>query len=408
MTRRLAAGFLTGVSIVAGFYCLLLLFFLSTGFWTVLHETASQTYGNIPFGEIFGLALGQMLLTLPRYFWSGRWAMLALGCFGIILALVDALHRRIRRPWRNRLGFVVTAGAMVTVSVAFQYANRGNSYAPQTAQAALTDSRLLALSDAELIGLWSVVGVMLALPIWFAWSWWYLRWSAWLKVPGRQVDGPTPIGDDYRWREHQERMAWLKTGTWNDVPELSRAPARVPMAKLHWPWLLAGLIAASLLLVLATRMNTRFGPHVSVGQLRLRPEAPSAAAPVWLGPEPRWIKLSHAYGAGVIRVSLRSDHGALLPAPVELQLLSSAQGGAELPLKGQPPGNYRLEARLRDGRGGLVNYTALAESGVSAQLSAAAVGLAAGIWVGMAIVLAFELVIAMNSTGETMQDEQAG
>ncbi len=180
------------------------------------------------------------------------------------------------------------------------------------------------------------------------------------------------------------------------------------MAKLHWPWLLAGLIAASLLLVLATRMNTQFGPHVSVGQLRLRPEAPSAAAPVWLGPEPRWIKLSHAYGAGVIRVSLRSDHGALLPAPVELQLLSSAQGGAELPLKGQPPGNYRLEARLRDGRGGLVNYTALAESGVSAQLSAAAVGLAAGIWVGMAIVIAFELVIAMNSTGETMQDEQAG
>src|ERR687894_714062 len=97
-TRRLLAGFLAGASSVVGLLLVLMLVLFSAGVWGLLQAVAFQTQGQVSFGQAFGQALANTLAAVPAYFWSARWAMLALGLFGLLLAFVDGLRERVPRP----------------------------------------------------------------------------------------------------------------------------------------------------------------------------------------------------------------------------------------------------------------------------------------------------------------------
>lgn len=237
IAQRLAAGFLAGASGVASFFTLLLLFFFISGVGTLMSDTAAEVYGNIPFGEIFGLALGRMLATVPRYYWSARWGALVMGCLGSVLALVDTQRRHIARPWRDRLGLITTAGIIVGLLVGWQYVGRAG-----------TAGATGGLSDWEVLCLWGSIGMLAAMPVWVTWSWWFGRWSRWLHIHRCRADACSSHAGSRRSPDGRASAAPVMAQL--DAPATQRqlpAPARLP----HFG---VALLGAALLLMLGLRL----------------------------------------------------------------------------------------------------------------------------------------------------------
>lgn len=391
--RRIGAGFLAGVSSIIGMLVLLLLVLFSAGIWDAL-RTASSDRGS--FGQIVGRALGQSLLTLPSYFWSARWGMLALGLLGMVLALVDGFRVRVVRPWREWSGFVLTFGLVTAILIGLIYTSREALTTFVVEQPYLFTQRDLVLaSDSSLLFVGLIVALGVAYVIWATWQSWYLRWVGWLRVPRTQWISPTqtsaPATDD--WRAYQERLARLKRPTVDDEPP--PVPATAPMERSWLRFLIPAAVLTLLLAFAAIRAYNAVGPSIASGELFVSPEQQSAQAALPLSRAPQRVVLSNTAGNGSINIRLVADGD---PDPVrEVQSMRLSDDASQfatsnLDLHGLQPATYRLDLQLNEGRGGVIRYIALHGGGTAAQLVGLLVGLTVGLCVAIVCLMLLDLL----------------
>lgn len=409
--RRLAAGFLAGASSVAGILAIFVLLLFCSGIWDFLRNVSFQVYGDVPFWQSLIRALGQSLGALPRYFWSARWGMVLLGVMGLALAVVDVERPRIRRPWRNQLGFVVTIGVVAAIVTGVQYANRAALNAWVASQPELYSQQdMLLVSDATMLFVSLLVTLAIAYIVWVAWNWWYDKWSVRLRVSRPALAHRThvaaaarlrlPAQDD--WREYQARLAQLKRQAPEEEPSHASAAGKAPSeaGSRSWiPFILAGLAAATVLVYVLLRLYHDVGSNVASGEIWVTPQTPAVAAPVSFSQTPKRVILSNTAGSGTVDILVRPGAGG---APVRtsdnFSLADSASSyqTSEVDLSGLAPGDYLVEVRLNEGEGGLLRYMTLYGGGLAGRLASLALGFAAGTWLALVTVLILEILTRGN------------
>lgn len=398
--RRVLAGFLAGASSVAGILAILVLLLFIAGIWSFLRDVSSRAYGDVPFWRSLGSSLLLSFGAIPAYFWSARWGMFWLGILGIGLAMLDTQTSRIRRPWRDRADFIATLGLICAIVIYAQYGNQESVSVWAAGQPGLPGrDQLLAASDAVRLFTAALIALGISYVIWVAWNYWYDKWAARLKItrPQRQpVHAPAvtvPPAED--WREYQARLARLKSSSLQE--EMTPVPVVAPFAEPRsWgPPILGGLAATTVLVYLALRVYHSVGPAAEMAGLWVTRDAPRNAVELPLTRAPRQVVISNLAGNGSVDIRLSPREGVAPVRTVNGMPFSGSPTRYEtskLDLVGLPPGNYRLDATLRQGDGGFLEYVAVYGGGLPGRLAAVTLGLATGAWLALCAVLLLDML----------------
>lgn len=396
--RRMVAGFLAGASIVISLLAMLSLLFFIGGFWGLLRDIAFQAYGKVPFWQTLWQSMVLSLRALPGFFWSAQWGMAVMGLGGVVLAVVDAQRQRIQRPWRDQVGLAVTIAMVTAIVIGLLFADVDALHTLIADQPDLFSLQaVLLISDTALLIAGSLVALGIACIIWIAWDWWYDFWASKLQVSRPIALGAEPAPpDDYKWREHQERMLWLKLSKPEDERPVTSVPTITPASRAWIPTVLVGFVAMPLLVYLLLHEYQTVGPAVMSGEIWVTADSPQVAVLLSFNKMPRRLTFSNAGGFGAVEIRLSTPTERELVRRIDRLPLSGAAARyetADLEVRGLAPGKYRLDMILREGEGGLVRYVALYGGGPAAQLAAAAVGISVGVWLTLAAILLLELLI---------------
>ncbi len=400
--RRLVAGFLAGASSVIGILAILMLVLLGAGIAELVRDLTLPNHANTPFSQAFGQAIGNSLAALPGYFWSTRWAMVALALLGLLLAVVDAQRRHITRAWRDDLGFVVTIGVVGGVIIWLLFASRATVQGWIADQPALfTQQQLLLGSNTALLVIGALVTFGLAYTIWATWGWWFEHWTRWLRIPRTAASATTPSApeaaaprDIYDFRTSQARL--LRAVPDDDPPNAQMARVYARAAKSPVSVLIGSLIVLTIAAFALLAAYNAVGPGLLSGELWVTRETPHVAAPITFGRLPKQMSVSNTGGNGAVDVTVTAGSNAtpLRPAtPLKMTGDPNSFESSKIDLQGLPAGDYRLELLLRGGTGGLLRYVGLYGGGLEGEVVGAAIGLAAGLWLALATVLVLELVV---------------
>lgn len=406
LVRRLSTGFIAGACSLAGVLLILLLVLLGGNLFNLLHELSiNQTikiHGDITFWDTIGQAFTQSLGALPGYFWSARWGMLALGLLGIVLAGVDVLRSRVDRPWRDSLGFVVTLGVVGAIVIAFQYANQESLQAWLTDQPGLINQQAaFIVSDMTMLLTGIIITLGLGYIIWAAWHWWFERLARWLRLSRpvliADVASAQPAVPSDDWRSYQDRLMRLKRSQ-NGESEALAAPAQVRRRSLLWI-IAPALLVATLLVYGALQWYHAFDSNIITGQSWVSSDEPATAIPLAFKGIPRQINISNINGEGSIAAYLTTTADSAPQRQVTLQLpgLTNDYATAHLDVAGLAAGNYLLNIVLQNGKGGPMLYAALEGGGAGAIYASLALGLVAGIWIALLIILGYEVLASRSS-----------
>lgn len=405
LARRVLAGFLAGASGLAALLVLLILLLVSFGLLSLVRELAIGQQGDVTFWSALATAIGRSFRSLPGYFWSARWGMFALGVLGILLAFSDTWRPRIRRRWRDQLGLVLTSTVVFAIIIGSIFAYREVMYRLVADRPELSNQQEVVLTST---GAQLALGVLAALAltylVWASWNFWFERWIAVLRVARPKVaySVPTPpqaeaVGN---WREHQQRMAQLRRHPPIEV-EAAQAPETQPASEQGiGPHILGGLVIMSVLLFFLSRAYDDVGPGIVNAGLWVTPDEPTNAARLVFPREPARMVVSSIGGSGTVSLRL-TDQNATVQQVDAMRLLDNARtySTEEILLDDLAAGEYLLEARLQDGRGGLLNYAALYGGGLPGRTLAAALGLAAGVWAALATVGLLEVFVRFGYFG---------
>lgn len=406
LVRRLSTGFIAGACSLAGVLLILLLVLLGGNLFNLLHELSiNQTikiHGDVTFWGTVGQAFSQSLGALPSYFWSARWGMLALGLLGIVLAGVDVLRSRVHRPWRDSLGFVVTLGVVGTIVVAFQYANQESLQAWLTDQPGLINQQAaFIVSDLTMLLTGLVITLGLGYIVWAAWHWWFERLARWLRLSRpaliADVESAQPAVSSDDWRSYQDRLMRLKRSENGEV-EAPAAPAQIRSRSPLWI-IAPALLVVTLLVYGGLQLYHAFGSTIITGQSWVSSDEPATAIPLSFKGIPQQINVSNINGEGSISAYLTTATNSSPQREVTLQLpgLTNAYATVGLDVAGLAAGDYILNIVLQHGKGGPILYTALEGGGAGAIYAALALGLVAGVWIALVIVLGYEVLAARSS-----------
>jgi hypothetical protein len=400
LARRISAGFLAGASSVASLMLLLAALLLISGMFGLIRDISTGLFGDIPVGAAIAQSMGRSLSVLPQYLWSARWGMMALGILGVALAFADAWRARIHRPWRDSLGYIVTNGATAAVVFATLYVNKDGSRRLIAEQPALyNDQSLLQVGNPTLLMVGLLMTLGLGFVVWAAWQWWYDRLARVLRVerPAHYEEAreaaaaPAAPSDD--WRAYQDRLMRLKRQEQETAVE-APAPAMpaAPRARSWLPLLVGGLVVATLIGWAVLQLYQRNAIALVSGQFFLDANTPTTAFSVPFTGAPHTMTFSNNSGVGTVDIRL-SDNSQTLKT-LDGMALAGGPGirSDVLDLQGLPPGNYRVDAALRDGTGGQVRFVGLHGGSALAQVAAVLFGLVAGAWIMCAHVLILELL----------------
>lgn len=397
--RRLVAGFLAGASLPMG---LLAIFVgLLFGFNTVnlLRALLVGDQGEVVFWPALGVVFAGTLGQLPGYLWTARWVLLALGLLGLLLAIVRSRQGRIGRPWRAHTGLAVTVWGLVTGVIASIEGYRRLLHAAVADRPGLTDDLDILLAPLEtqiLVG--TVLAILLSWWFWVGWKWSYRLWVRLLHG-----DGPNP-GYHRRPTAAPESQRASRTDTTRPEPaqgwtedEVDSRGRRSDARPLTVP-LVAGLAATPLLVYGALLAYDKVASSLFSGAVYVAPDSPRGAAALAFGREPSRLILSNRAGSGTVAVALRDSGGRAVREARDFRLASGPSRFArrDVDLRTLRVGEYRLDVMLREGGGGLVRYAALSSGGPVAWLASMALGMAMGLWWGLAAVGLLELLTALN------------
>lgn len=394
----MVAGFLAGVGTIVGLLLFLMLVLFVAGLWALLQEVTSPFERSMSFWQSFGASLGGSLGSVPAYFWSGRWGMLALGLLGAVLGLVDTARVRINRPWHERLGFVVTLAVVAALTFGSLFYSRQAAHEQIAGEPRIFgQQQVFLLPDTTLLSLGSLLAIGIGYVIWVAWSWWYARVTGWLRVPRPEAAPATPViaAPESGMLAHQARVARLKRPTTETDEQRPAAPASFEPPRSWLPWLAGSLAATILIAYLLMRVYSAAGPAMVSGELWALPEQPRTAVELSFDRPPRRVAVSNTAGVGAVSISLAPAAGGAPARNVDRMPLSPDARRYEirdLDLRGLQAGLYRLEVGLLEGTGGLLRFVALSGGGWQGQLTAAAIGLALGLCLALAAMLLLELL----------------
>ncbi|MDQ3328845.1 MAG: hypothetical protein M3506_10030 [Chloroflexota bacterium] len=405
LARRVLAGFLAGASGLVGLLLILILILVGFGMLSLVRELAIGQQGDVGFWSALGTAFARSLGSLPGYFWSARWGMLALGLLGILLAFADIWRARVSRRWRDQLGLVLTAAVVSALVIGGIYAYREVLYRLVVDRPELSNQQEVVLtSTSAQLALGVLAALALTYVVWASWIYWFEHWSTLLRVsrpqavPSVATQSTTEGADD--WRAQQQRTARLRRGTQVAVDPVS-TPASMPVRDDGIaPHILAGLVVTSVLLFFLARGYDDVGPGLLNAGLWVTTDQPESAASLSFPREPVRLVVSNIGGSGTVRLRL-TEQGATVRQVDAMRLPdnSTMYATEELQLGDLSSGEYALEASLEDGGGGLLNYAALHGGGVPGRLLAAALGLVAGVWAAFATVGLLEMIVRLGYFG---------
>ena len=395
--RRIGAGFLAGASSVASLLLLIAALVLVAGIFGLIRDISTGVFGDIPVSAALAQSLGDSFRTLPQYFWSARWGMVALGIIGVVLALADWLRPRFNRPWRDSLGYIVTNGIVAVVVIGTLYANNAALYQMIAEQPTLFNQQaMLLVSDWTILGIGSLVTLGIAYIVWAAWQWWYTPWARGLRVERppmleSTVESTAPTASSDDWRAYQDRLMRLKRQEQSGEAPVTSAP--VARTQRSWLPILAGtLVVASIIMLVLLRVYHSSAADLVSGEFWLDTNAPRTAVGIYFGNTPRSITFSNNSGVGTVDIRIGNNTQTL--KTLDGMALAGGPGVRSeiLNLDGLQPGSYRIDADLREGTGGLMRYVGLYGGGWQAQIAALAIGLMSGVWVVSAHLLLLELL----------------
>lgn len=405
VARRMIAGFLAGASGLAGLLLLLILLLVGFGFLSLVRELAIGQQGEVGFWSALGTSIARSMRSLPGYFWSARWGMLALGLLGILLALSESWKLRVQRRWRDQVGLVVTAAAVSGLIFGGIYAYREVLYRLVADRPELSNQQEVVLTST---GAQLFLGALTALAftylIWTSWHFWYERWSTVLRLSQPESSVAEPVqpqvaaADD--WRAHQQRMARLRRDP--EAVDESSPPPVVNQPTKHGigPHILAGLVVTSVLLYFLARAYDDIGPGLLNAGMWVTTDQRANAVSLSFPREPVRMVVSNTGGSGTVGLRL-TEQGETVRVVGVMRLPGNPRTYAaeEMQLDDLPAGEYTLEATLHDGEGGLLNYAALYGGGLPGRLLAAAIGLAAGVWGALATIGMLEILAGRGYFG---------
>ncbi len=400
VVRRVAAGFLSGASIIVGVMTLMMFAFFVAGIWGLMYDQAGPFASRLPFWQRLGGSLANSFAAAPSYFWSARWGIIAIGLLGMVLALVDAARMRISRPWQPWTGVCVVLGVTGALVIGSLYSSRESTVAvlADDPQSFAARDALLA-NDSTLLFIGLLVTLGIGYIIWASWNFWYRAWGHWLHVadvqPRRQtVSAAEQPAQRNEWIEYQERLSRLRSKSDDeDSPAASPAPFQPDRSWLRF--VLLGLAAATVAGYLLLRVYHSVAPEVVSGEMWVNQETPAVATNLSLDRAPQRLILSNSAGAGTIEAHVRDDarRNRLRSLP-SMTLSGSADRyvTAVVDLQGLQPGDYQVEVRLQEGAGGLVRFVAQSGGGVPGGLAAWGFGIVAGLWVALAVLALLEVL----------------
>jgi hypothetical protein len=398
-SRQLLAGFLAGASAVLGVLLFLSVLLFVGALGPLLYDIASGLRGEIPFWSTIGQVFAQSFASLPRFLWNGRWAIVGFGLVGLLLSLVASQSRRIERPWRGMVSSVAALGLVGAIVFAYQYSNRETLLAWLAGQPYLFSAQnnfLLSNTASLAIGL--MVALIASYVIWGMWNWWYARWSRWLRLEQAQAPAPEPVAApaDSSWQAEQARLHRSKRGLSDDAPAAPSISAAPPSQRLLWV-LLALLAGTTLALLGALQFYNVSGSQLAGGDLFVSPASPEDRATVVFDRTPRQAFISSINGQGVVDVMLGREQAAEAlrsAGGVRLTDIGTRGPPTVMDLAGLEAGRYWLNLTLRENSGGQVRYSVLQGGGTWAQVASVLVGIAAGIWLALAMLAILETLTA--------------
>lgn len=403
--RLLIAGFLAGASAVFAALFALTFVFVSGGLIELIYGT-SVAVGldrEAPFWQLLGQSVMESFAATPLLLWSARFGFLAVGALGVVFALVESQAGRLRYERPLLLSLVIAGGLGGGAGVLAQYINRESLLAAMPDQPGLFNQReSVQQSDPALIATGLLIGLPIAYVVWALWRWWFTRWSRWLRVPGAPSeqpeeeaprDEPAPPEEDMLAR--QERLFRAKRG--EDDPRRAAVvaqaeqPAERRSGRLRA--LLIALAATSLLVPAALAFYHTVAGEVVGGNLWVSPESRQDGIAIRFTRAPQRLTVYNVIGEGEIALTLGSSAAGGEPLAREQMTLANQTEDepyriVDLPVSGRAPDSYQLTVQLLEGAGGGLGYIALQGGGLAAQVAAAAIALAGGVWL-MAAILAF-------------------
>ena len=405
VARRMIVGFLAGASGLAGLLLLLILLLVGFGFFSLIRELAIGQQEDAGFWSAMGTSIARSLRSLPGYFWSARWGMLALGLLGILLALSESWKLRIPRRWRDHVGLVVTAGTVSGLIFGGIYAYREVLYRLIADRPELSNQQEVVLtSTGAQLALGVLTTLALTYLIWASWRFWFERWSSVLRLSGPESSITAPVqpqvaaADD--WRAYQQRMAQLRRDPQADDESSSPPAVHKPTNQGIGPHILAGLVVTSMLLYFLAQAYDDIGPGLLNAGMWVTTGQRTNAVSLSFPREPVRMVVSNTGGSGTVGLRL-TEQGETVRDVAAMRLPGNPRtyAAAEMQLNDLPAGEYTLEATLRDGEGGLLNYAALYGGGLPGRLLAAAIGLAAGAWAALATIGLLEVMASRGYFG---------
>ncbi len=382
--RRPLAGAAAGVSGVAATIAVVALLMVCGGIVGFLYNVSSSQYGDTTLSTALMREIGGVLTGLIRLAWSARWAMLAVGVLGMVLAYVDAASARLPSPWADRAGLLVTLWASGAVVTGWFFAGREAGVASIAAQPEGFDPlSATAASDTATLFMAIVVSSGLAYVVWAIWRWWYDRWTGWLDVPRPVSDHAVEVHSPRRLPDREERDGGLPRLRW-DTGQEPAAPFVVarPRRSPWWPLFIVGALALSMLVtLLQLRSYESVAPDITTGAVWVRDSSPSAETVLAFEKVPRRLSFTNTSGAGRLDIRVWPPGGNIPFREIKRFPLAGTAGrhqATHLDLQGLGQGDYRLEARLLEGTGGELHYAASAGGGGRALLLSLGLGLAVG------------------------------
>ena len=388
--RRLAAGFLAGASGVVALLLFFILLLLVSGFWPLIINIASGVRGNLSFWGTVGQALAESSATchhlLERALGYSRAGAIRVAA-GVcrwhgdadrapLAALVKpnsddrpGCYNRFRPPICQPRDAAILAGrAAAADELARQRPGLGCGLADHRnvhrAAGGLCDLGVLAMAQ--------------------------YRWRRWLGVrqdlPEVMAEPTTARGE---WVAEQERLHRIKRGAPVARAEVGAATAAqaAPESRLLRTF---GILLEHDRIALIRRGLRLMSLIGGEGLCTAKSPARRRCA---LSQQPASSMVS---GMGQsVEVALGSAQQPQEPIKtVELQIAGAREGApsATLDMRGMQIGNYWLRVNLRSGDNGQVRYTMLQGGGIWAQITAWAIGLAAGAWMTLAALIICDLL----------------
>ncbi len=386
MSRRIGAGFLAGASSVASLLVLIAALVFGAGIFGLIRDVSSGVFGDISLSAAMAQSMGSSLATIPQYFWSARWSMLALGVTGIVLALADMWREYLSRPWRDSLGYIVANGMSGVVVFSSLYLNNDTIFRTIAEQPNLYSIQAtLLVSDWTMLSIGVLATLGLGYVVWAAWVWWYDLWARWLRVErplsleaSREVAAPTSSPDD--WRTYQDRLMRLKRQDQSDGA-VETAVAPVSMQRSWIVPLGATVVVISLVVFALLRSYHGASTALMSGEFWLETSAPVTAFRIDFYDTPRSMTFSNTGGTGSVDIRISDSKQTL--KTLDSMALAGGPGfsSQSLDLNGLEAGAYRVDAELKQGAGGQIRYVGLYGGGWTAQLLAGFVGIMCALWI---------------------------